>query len=208
MLFTATFCPRLAKLGVTALNSPPNTRMTTTVTRIETDPDTRHHRWQPLAQIKTAIPEDYRHWVVRPGSLTRALKERSDRFHVKVLDQSHLYIALPIDGFDNHSGPCGYFSRKVLLMHGDTPWVAAHTLVPETSLRHGLRQLTKLEEKPLGELLFSSPGVVKDHQQACQTENGWGRRARYLLKQQPLLVSEFFLPALVEYEHNRSLSLY
>jgi chorismate--pyruvate lyase len=64
--------------------------------------------------------------------------------------------------------------------------------------------LTQLENKPLGELLFSTPGVTKDHQQVCQTETGWGRRARYLLKNQPLLVSEFFLPALIRHEHERN----
>lgn len=158
--------------------------------------------------MKATIPEDYRLWINQPGSLTRALKARSDQFRVKVLDQSHLYVSVPIEGFDSHGGTCAFFSRKVLLMHGDIPWVAAHTLVPETSLSHGLRQLTRLEDKPLGELLFSTPGVRKDNQQVCQTETGWGRRARYLLKNQPLLVSEFFLPALVEYEHNRTFSLY
>ncbi|EAR09330.1 chorismate--pyruvate lyase family protein [Reinekea blandensis] len=183
-------------------------QLKTSVTRLISDPDTRHHRWQPLNPARTSIPPAYRHWVTMPGSLTKALKARSDQFRVQVLDQSHIYVSLPIEGFTEHSGPCACFSRKVLLMHGNTPWVAAHTLVPESSLRHGLRQLTRLEDKPLGELLFSSSDVRKDHEQVCQTDDSWGRRARYLLHQQPLLVSEFFLPALVDYEQNRALTLY
>lgn len=183
-------------------------RLTTSVTRLLDDPDTRHYRWQALSPARTSVPAEYRPWLSLPGSLTKALKSRSEQFRVKVLDQSHIYVSLPIDGFTEHSGPCACFSRKVLLMDGDTPWVAAHTLVPESSLRQGLRQLTKLEDKPLGELLFSSPDVRKDHQQVCQTDHGWGRRARYLLHQQPLLVTEFFLPALVHYEQNRTLTLY
>jgi len=96
----------------------------------------------------------------------------------------------------------------VLLKNGETPWVAAHTLVPETSIQHGLGQLTRLNNKPLGELLFSTPGVSKDHLQTCITPQGWGRRARYLLNHQPLLVSEFFLPELIKYEHQRLTTLH
>ena len=158
--------------------------------------------------MKAVIPEAYRYWIHLPGSLTKALKERSSEFSVEVLAQEHIYLSTPIDGFDQRPGACAYFSRKVLLKHGQTPWVAAHTLVPETSIRQGLGQLTKLENKPLGELLFSTPGVHKDYLQVCQTDEGWARRARYLLNQQPLLVSEFFLPELIEHEHKRTSSLY
>ncbi|MDX1344055.1 MAG: chorismate lyase [Reinekea sp.] len=178
------------------------------MTRLIQDPDTRLHRWHPIAQIRSTIPDAYRPWIHLPGSLTKALRERSDQFSVEVLAQEHIIVSLPIDGLEHRAGARGYFSRKVLLKHGNTPWVAAHTLVPETSLQHGLGQLTHLENKPLGELLFSTPGVEKDHLQACETDVGWGRRARYLLHQQPLLVTEFFLPDLIEHEHKRLTTLY
>ena len=177
------------------------------MTLLQQDPDTRHHRWHDIARIRAEIPEAYRAWIHLPGSLTKALRERSEKFSVDVLAQEHLYLSTPLDGFEGRSGPVAYFSRKVLLKHGDIPWVAAHTLIPETSLRNGLSQLTKLENKPLGELLFTASGVHKDMLQACQTESGWGRRARYHLHQQPLLVTEFFLPELIKHEHKRTASL-
>jgi chorismate--pyruvate lyase len=177
------------------------------VTQITINPDTRTHKWRPVSQIKARIPEQYRVWVNLPGSLTQALRERTNEFSVEVIEQTHLFLSLPIPGFDSRLGAQKFFSRKVLLKSGTTPWVAAHTLVPETSLQNGLGQLTTLENKPLGELLFSTPGVSKDSLQACETENGWGRRARYLLKHQPLLVSEYFLPDLINYEYKRTASL-
>jgi chorismate--pyruvate lyase len=177
------------------------------VTQIALDPDTRTHKWRPVPQLGSQIPEQYRLWINLPGSLTRALKERTDDFSVEVIEQTHLYLSLPLKGFDSRLGAQKFFSRKVLLKSGQTPWVAAHTLVPETSLQHGLNQLTKLENKPLGELLFSTPGVSKDSLEACRTVNGWGRRARYLLKNQPLLVSEYFLPDLIDYEYKRTATL-
>lgn len=83
----------------------------------------------------------------------------------------------------------------------------AHTLVPEHSLEHGLEQLTRLNDRPLGELLFTTPGVTKDHLQVAETPIGWGRRACYRLQGQPLMVTEFFLDDLIRYEHQRLTTL-
>jgi len=166
------------------------------------------YKWHDLPLIHSKIDEPYRYWVNLRGSLTQALRRRSDHFSVSVLEQEHIILSQPINGLSTRTGPLAYFSRKVLLMHGETPWVAAHTLVPETSIQNGLGQLTKLENKPLGELLFSTPGVSKDHLQVCKLPTGWGRRARYLLNHQPLLVSEFFLPDLINYEKQRNTPLH
>ena len=167
------------------------------------DPDTCSYDWQALAAAESALPSELRYWLTLPTSLTQALKLRADDFSVEVLEQCQISLALPIDGFHDKQAPCPMFSRKVLLKQGDTPWVAAHTLIPVSSLAGGLEQLTQLADKPLGELLFATPGARKDHLQVCTTGQGWGRRARYHLHHQPLLVSEFFLPELILYEHKR-----
>lgn len=164
------------------------------------NPDTQLFHWEPISQIEIRIPDEFLYWIMLPGSLTQALKSRSDHFSVTVLEQSYVTLYDPPSCISTQSRSCRFFSRKVRLNHHETPWVAAHTLVPETSLLNGLEQLTQLKNKPLGELLFSTPGVTKDTLQACKTSVGWGRRARYLLNNQPLLVSEFFLPDLINYE--------
>lgn len=169
--------------------------------------DTRHYQWQSLSKANIHIPKPFRLWLNLPGSLTQALKARSAHFNVEVVEQTHLYLSSPLEGFEHQGELQRFFSRKVLLKDGHTPWVAAHTLVPESSLQNGLNQLTKLANKPLGELLFASQGVIKDRLQVCETANGWGRRARFLLQQQPLMVSEYFLPELINYEQNCPTSL-
>lgn len=171
------------------------------------DPDTRNYHWQALAAVDSDLPTTLRYWLTLPTSLTQALKLRADNFSVQVLEQRQISLALPIDGFHDQQAPCPMFSRKVLLKQGDTPWVAAHTLIPVSSLAGGLEQFTQLANKPLGELLFATPGVHKDHLQVCSAGHVWGRRTRYLLHHQPLLVSEFFLPELILYEHKRLTSL-
>ncbi len=165
--------------------------------------DTQLYSWQDAAE--TEVPEQYRYWVNLEGSLTEALRERADDFSVSLIAQENLDIVWPAD---SNNPPVGCFSRKVLLMNQATPWVAAHTLIPHFSLNNGLEALTKLENKPLGELLFASPNVRKTQRQVCKTSTGWARRALYFLHEQPLLVSEFFLSGLIEHERQRDPSLF
>jgi chorismate--pyruvate lyase len=165
--------------------------------------DTLEHPWQSLENLN--IPPEYRYWITLPGSLTKALKARTTDFSVHLISEQILDTPWPQR---SRSLTEACFSRKVLLMNGHEPWVAAHTLIPKSSLENGLHALSRLKNRPLGELLFSDKRVSKDSEEACRTESGWGRRARYLLEGQPLLVSEFFLPGLIKHEYQRTASLY
>lgn len=166
--------------------------------------DARNQAWSPLAQVGPSIADEARHWVYLPGSLTQALRDRASHFNVDVIEESWVTDDAAHCGFENQPEPMAFFSRKVLLCNGDTPWVAAHTFIPQSSLENGLSALTNLHNKPLGELLFASDDVRKDNLEACLTPFGWGRRTRYFLHNQPLVVSEYFLSDLIEYEQNRT----
>ena len=76
------------------------------------------------------------------------------------------------------------WSRRVLLCGHGRPWVAAHSLIPCSSVQGSLRQLVRLRDRPLGGFLFRHPH--------------WGRRSVFHLQGKSLLVAEFFLPALIE----------
>jgi chorismate--pyruvate lyase len=160
--------------------------------------DTRYHQWQVPAAFQTPIPEEYRHWLFLPGSLTKALKQRSDSFSVQVLKEECLVNTQPLLGISEQGQETTLFSRKVALKHHQTPWVMAHTLIPESSLQQGLDQLTHLNERPLGELLFADPKVKKDNNEITFFDNIWGRRSRYWLQGLPLMVTEYFLPELIK----------
>lgn len=178
----------------------------TRVTSLNFDPDIRHYDWQPVQSVPE-IPQAYRYWIELPGSLTQALRQRSRQFSVQVQDERSLALspapALLNPGADTEV--C--WSRKVRLCDGATPWVAAHTLIRQSSLRQGLDELTRLNDRPLGELLFTTPGVTKDSLEVAQTPVGWARRSRYWLEGHPLLVAEFFLDELLHYEHQRLAAL-
>ena len=111
--------------------------------------------------------------------------------------------------------------REVLLLCDEQPWVFARTLIPIHSLRGRARRLTRLGERPLGEVLFSQPGLRRGAIQVARLLSGhrlfaaavtglgevpaqlWGRRTLFYYAGKPLLVNEIFLPGLpqVDLDH-------
>ena len=103
--------------------------------------------------------------------------------------------------------------REVLLCCNDKPLVYARTIIPLSSMRGALRGLALLGNRPLGAVLFSDPSMTRQpvevallhashvyHERidGLTTEPVWGRRSVFTLKGEKLLVSEFFLPELVD----------
>lgn len=102
--------------------------------------------------------------------------------------------------------------REVLLHVDATPLVLARTILPEATIRIAHRNLSHLGTRPLGEVIFAYPDLelrrryfslspanvwslaVRAEFDINQTM--WGRRTLYAIHNQPLLVSEFFLPAI------------
>ncbi len=95
------------------------------------------------------------------------------------------------------------WSRKVLLRCGETPWVAAHTLIPMSSMVGALKQLRSLRDRPLGEFLFQDPQLQRLQLEIAQSDELWGRRSLFYLRHKPILVAEFFLPALLREDAER-----
>ncbi len=163
----------------------------------------RQYHWYDLNTVPDQPPPAWRYWLEVPGSLTQALKERTSAFSVQVLAERELTLETPLHAFAGQAQARHCWSRQVALCHGGTPWVLAHTLVTRASLNGSLADLTQLNNRPLGELLFTTSGVRKDLLQVTRTPNGWGRRSRYWLHDAPILVAEFFMESLISHEHQR-----
>lgn len=106
--------------------------------------------------------------------------------------------------------------REVLLQCGETPWVFARSVVPEKTVRVMQYRLTRLGTQSLGAILFSSPRLSRGAVQFAELRSAhelyrlgriasgrsfrsvWARRSVFWLQRQPLLVSEVFLPALLD----------
>ncbi|SDK40453.1 chorismate--pyruvate lyase family protein [Microbulbifer yueqingensis] len=176
-------------------------------------PYTPDGQWfrQPLESLHCRPPARLLPWLVHPGSLTAALKHLSrNRFHVQVLHQRWHQPTLEERRELGLRDRQLALVREVLLYGGETPWVYARSVLPEYCLRGPSRYLRNLDNRPLGELLFSEPGIRRgpillnrQHRNprcdlaelADEDERAWGRRSTFWLRNRPLLVAETFLKA-------------
>ena len=158
--------------------------------------------WDPITACGLLPENPWWSWISDPSSLTKRLKaESNDNFAVQ-LDVEEWQSDLPLE-VRSLFGPIApshrFWSRKVTLLGCDTPWIKAHTLIPEYSLLSPLKTVMELKTQPLGEYLFNHPDLVRGAMDVTLLSGDtWGRRSLFYLFGKPILVAEFFLPALLE----------
>lgn len=157
--------------------------------------------WKPVSQVLPRPLPALQSWLLDPGSLTARLKLLAGTgFNVRVLEEGWIRHASPslLQCFEPHVLRQRLWSRKVLLRCGESPWVAAHSLIPVGSMQGPLKRLRRLDERPLGEFLFRNPTMHRYQLELTCSKDCWGRRSLFYVHDQPLLVAEFFLPALLQ----------
>lgn len=151
----------------------------------------------------------YRPWLVDEGSLTRRLQARSKNFAVQSVCQQW-GCPLPDEAVLLGLKPGETaLVREVSLQDGDTPLVFARSILPRSSLRGAWRGLGRLGAQPLGAALFSDRYVVRhplafrklaprDKELHCHAPGQWARRSLFERDGHRILVTEAFLPAVLE----------
>lgn len=161
-------------------------------------------------------PRALRCWLSDRGSLTRRLKARHARFQVRPVarglaspfpDEARL-LPLPLK--------TRAYVRDVVLLGDGRAQVFAHSVLPRSALRGAWCGITRLGTKPLGEALFTDPRIRRLgltmrrldrrhplYRTACRHTQIdvpclWARRSVFCLDGQPLLVTEVFLPAILD----------
>src|SRR5512134_3429412 len=158
----------------------------------------------------------YRHWLADHGSLTRRLRERCPRFSVRPLRQALGHPLCDERGYLGLRRGEMALVREVYLLCGGTPVVFAHSVLAAEDLRGVWNSVSRQGARPLGEALFSDPRVARapleyrqlGHQhplyrRACAAlrlppGRLWARRSLFTLRSRPLLVTEVFLPAVLD----------
>ena len=156
-------------------------------------------------------------WLNDQGSLTSRLIDLCPgQFSVRVLSQQ--WVKPNIDEAKLLKIPFRQTAllRQVQLLCDETVCVYARSVIPLKTMDGKHRRLRHLGNRPLGAYLFSNPGLRRDQQQLASIarkdplfeiatsdseqscEQIWGRRSLFIIDNKPLLVSEFFLPALFE----------
>lgn len=172
-------------------------------------------RWRTGKQLsRTAPTAALRDWLLDTGSLTRRVQQAcGGRFRVQVEMQG--WARPRLDEYRALGLRIGRIAliREVHLLCDERPWVFARTVIPVTTLRGRQRRLAHLGSRPLGAVLFADPHMQRGPVQVARIARGsalftaavqglqrrpeevWGRRSVFRLGGKPLLVSEFFLPA-------------
>lgn len=178
----------------------------------------REPRWTRLTTRRLPGASAAVHaWLGDRGSLTRSvIASCRGRFRVELIGQRHA-AALPGEAALLDAGPAqATLVREVRLYCNADAWVFARTLIPLCSLRGRVYALTRLGQRPLGEVLFSDPTTRRLRVEvACITRRHrlfaratahlaqrphalWGRRTLFEYAGERILVNELFLPGIPE----------
>jgi chorismate--pyruvate lyase len=157
-------------------------------------------------------------WLTTPGSLTARLVAASRSFRVQKLRQAPA-LCLP-----DEAGPIGLprvqrvWEREVLLRCDGRPVVYGHTVVPMSADASDWPLFSALGERSLGSTLFHDPLVRRGALEYARLRPGhplvarvqaalggarpgsvyYARRCVYRRRQGLLLVTEVFLPAVLD----------
>lgn len=166
---------------------------------------------------RTSLPhrpdsEPFRSWLQEPDSLTRRMQACCEVFRVQVLRQG----SQPPDkgGISRQR----LLVREVVLLCDARPVIFAHTELSTASRGRLSLWLKRLGSRSLGSLLFSHPGFQRGHIEFCCLDGRhplyqraarqaevparlWARRSRHELNGQSVLVTEVFLPAILDFPH-------
>jgi len=172
--------------------------------RVRTEP-----LWRPVKQLTTGdLDPNIRRWLLDDGSLTgRLIDQQRGPFRVvrlyqgwevplpserRLLQLEHRQLAIV---------------REVALHQGNEAVVFARSVLPISSLTGSLAHLRRLQNRPLGAILFKNAGMRRSPFEVSQIagdcdyipralhqrDDAWARRSRFSIEGSNLMVSEVFL---------------
>jgi chorismate--pyruvate lyase len=171
------------------------------------------NRWKRLAPPHA---DPWRPWLAWRGSLTWRIAARAGGLRVQVLRQA---LRFPNEDEYRQLGQPAHrraLVREVVLHAAGRPVVLAHSIAAWRDLSGVWRGLRGLGSRPLAEALFTDPLVARRSLEFVRIDARhplgrrarqvfrrefpplWARRSRFVKRGRPLLVTEVFLPELLE----------
>lgn len=172
--------------------------------------------WSP--RIPHTLPRALRSWLAETGSLTLRVQQvcsPARPFSLRVLTRGFAAAhqdELPLLGLHDRARV-----REILLQRGETPLVFAHSVISHRDLRGAWAILDGIGGRSLGSVLFSDHRVRRGalhfrridarhplYRKALPWCGGvapatlWARRAIFLRQGRPLIVTEVFLPEVMQ----------
>lgn len=155
-------------------------------------------------------------WLNDRGSLTQRVRQRCTDFAVRNVRSGLARIAPDESALLGIAAHQLAWSREVFLYADGQPVVFAHSAVAAGHLRGVWSAVRTLGNNPLGALLFAHPLVERKplHYQSLRSSHRlyrratelqcnpphrlWARRSLFYLGAAPLLVTEVFLPGILQ----------
>lgn len=170
-----------------------------------------------ITALSSAPTDSIAQWLTKPLILSQALKRHCQNLTVEVLSQQ--FAAVDETESLLREGSNEPFVRRVFLRGDRQPWTYGRVVIAPRTYQTHFSQFKGLDSKLLGEtLLYGNPDTtrsrfeyavvpedtalyqeINEHLPLTQTTL-WARRSYFYLKNEPLLVTEVFLPALPDYE--------
>jgi chorismate--pyruvate lyase len=176
----------------------------------------RQALWRPHVNAVNA-PSAMRDWLTTGGSLTARLIAHSSAFRVQHLHQRTALCLADEARAIGMARPGRVWEREVLLRCDDRPVVFAHTVVPMSATASDWPLFSALGERSLGSTLFYDPQVRRGELEFARIRAGhplmqraraalgaaedtilFARRCLYRRHRGTLLVTEVFLPSVLE----------
>ena len=152
--------------------------------------------WNTYEAIEHELTNaEIKSWLLEQGPITKRIKSIAE-FRLELI-QDELSDAtedeilfLKIDSEEIRI-------REVILYGNENPIVFARTIIPNTTIEKGLKELGKIGNKPLGDILFEKDIFSKEDIVFATFKDEeslfWGRKIKYTVKDQPFSVMEVFL---------------
>ena len=152
--------------------------------------------WNTYEAIEHELTNtEIKSWLLEQGPITKRIKSIAE-FRLELI-QDELSDAtddeilfLKIDSEEIRI-------REVILYGNENPMVFARTIIPNTTIEKGLKELGKIGNKPLGDILFEKDIFSKEDIVFASFKDKeslfWGRKIKYTVKDQPFSVMEVFL---------------
>jgi len=169
--------------------------------------------WRPYRRMDLQrLPLVWQSWLDETGSLTQRLRGEYGDITVEVLQQGWRRAFASERRFLPGPDRQRLWVREVVLSAQHRPLIVARTVIPAMTIRNTQHRLLRLGNRPLGDVMFRAPSLTRAARQwttvpvhvwRTGVQGTWktpvyGRRTLYRMAGQPLLVSEFFLPALAQ----------
>ena len=150
------------------------------------------------------------------GSLTRLIQDRcKGRFHIDLINESWAEAMSDEKNLLSLRNNEITFIRESYLKCNNKKLVYARTVIPQPTLREQNQTLTRLGQRPLGEILFKNNNVCRKSIKYAKIPSSnklykkainysaisleiYGRQSIFCIKSKPLLVIEIFLPSIME----------